>query len=58
MQHEYLLDGPAIGTGALDLDLTPQYAGGGISDFVGDRLGFEILAEEAETSIGGPDTST
>lgn len=54
MQDGYLIDGPTIGTGALDIELRPKDVGNGSSDLIGDGLGLHMLGEVAEASEGGP----
>lgn len=54
----YLVDGLTMGTRVLNLELTPNDAGSERSDLVGDSLGFDKLAEGAETSKGESGTKT
>ena len=51
-----LLGAPMIGKGDVELVATDTL--GGLSDLYGKWLGLEVLAEEDDTSIGGPETRT
>ena len=47
-----------IGMGAVDAVLLVKGIRGGLSDLYGIWFGLEVLAEEDDTSMGGPDTRT
>lgn len=56
MQQILLFAAPMIGKGAVEI--VARDALDGLSDLYGKWLGLETLAEEVDTSIGGPETST
>jgi hypothetical protein len=58
MRHILLVCAPMIGIGELDLVVMLKTASGGLCDLYGEWFGLEGLAEEDDTSIGGPDTTT
>lgn len=56
MRQISLLTAPIIGKGAVEI--LARDALDGLSDLYGKWLGVKTLAEEVDTSIGGPETST
>ena len=58
IRYRLLVAVPMIGIGALDVSVILTNAWGGDPVLYGEWLGLEALAEEDDTSIGGPDTRT
>lgn len=58
MKHMLLFVGPIIGIGAVNVVLLAIDVLGGLLDLYGMWLGLDILAEEDDNSIGGPETRT